>query len=79
MQQEKVEEFSSSFVLQSAWIGLDFRLPLADSIIPATTCFHNAVPWTRDDGFGGITGVRYFPELHTGGLGLQTINSAPDR
>ena len=39
-----------------------FDLPLADSLIYATTQRHGATLWTQDEDFEGLPGVRYFPK-----------------
>jgi len=39
-----------------------FSLPLADSLIYATTQRHDATLWTQDEDFEGLAGVRYFPK-----------------
>jgi predicted nucleic acid-binding protein len=38
-----------------------FPLPLADSLIYATTRRYDATLWTQDEDFEGLAGVRYFP------------------
>jgi predicted nucleic acid-binding protein len=38
-----------------------FALPLADSLIYATTQRYHATLWTQDEDFDGLPGVRYFP------------------
>ena len=37
-------------------------LPLADSVIYATTMRHNATLWTQDEHFKDLPNVRYFPK-----------------
>ena len=37
-------------------------LPLADSLIYATTQAHGATLWTQDQHFEGLAGVKYFPK-----------------
>ena len=39
-----------------------FDLPLADSLLYATTQRHGATPWTQDEDFEGLSDVRYFPK-----------------
>ena len=63
MQQGKVIELSSSIALLAAKLSLDLKIPMADSIILATAQIHNAVLWTQDDDFKGLSGVRYFPRV----------------
>lgn len=42
------------------------RLPLADSLIYATTQFHQVTLWTQDEQFQGMAGVKYFPKEKEG-------------
>lgn len=39
-----------------------FDLPLADSLLYATTQRHGATLWTQDEDFEGLSDVRYFPK-----------------
>ena len=63
MQQGQVIELSSSIALLAAKLSLDLKIPMADSIILATAQTHDAVLWTQDDDFKGLSGVRYFPKV----------------
>ena len=65
MQQGRVIELSSSIALLAAKLSLDVKIPMADSIILATAQIHDAVLWTQDDDFAGLSGVRYFPKVST--------------
>ncbi len=51
-----VIDLDSSLALESA----HYRLPLADSIIYATTIRHGATLWTQDEHFKHLPHVRYF-------------------
>ena len=51
-----------SVALNAAKLGVELRLPLADSIILATARAHQAVLWTQDSDFEGIAGVQYRPK-----------------
>lgn len=59
MQQGHVVDLSVSVALAAAKLGVDFRLPLADSIILATAQAHGATFWTQDVDFESMPGVRY--------------------
>lgn len=39
-----------------------YRLPMADSIIYATAARFNAVLWTQDEHFKGLSNVRFLPK-----------------
>ena len=43
----------------AAKLGLQARLPLADSVVMATARAHNAVVWTQDADFQGLEDVRF--------------------
>lgn len=43
-------------------IGVERKLPLADSIIYATAVAYGATLWTQDADFEGLPGVRYVPK-----------------
>lgn len=63
MQQGRIIELSSSIALLAAKLSLDAKIPMADSIILATTQTNDATLWTQDNDFEGLPGVRYFPKL----------------
>lgn len=50
-----------TLAIVAARLGLEHRLPLADSIVYATARAHDATLWTMDADFEGLEGVRYFP------------------
>ena len=49
----------SDLSMDAAKLGHELKLPLADSIILATTRSYNAILWTQDEDFKGLPGVRY--------------------
>ena len=55
----RVIPLDESVALNAAKLGVELRLPLADSIILATARAHQAVLWTQDSDFEGIAGVQY--------------------
>jgi toxin FitB len=59
MRQGRVIPLDESLALDAAGLGLLHKLPLADSIILATTRKFNATLWTQDEDFQGIPGVKY--------------------
>lgn len=56
----KVVDLDADLAFRAAGIGIEHRLPTADSIIFATALRHEAVLWTTDVHFKGLAGVRYF-------------------
>ena len=59
MHQGLVVDLTSTIALDAAKIGVQLKLPLANSVILATARSHAAVIWTQDEDFKGIKGVRY--------------------
>jgi toxin FitB len=57
MLQGRVVDVDASLALEAG----QFDLPLADSLIYATTLRHGATLWTQDDDFEGLDHVKYFP------------------
>jgi len=51
-----------SLVVDAAQYGVDFKLPLANSIIYATAQKFNAVVWTQDADFKSLDSVKYYPK-----------------
>jgi toxin FitB len=45
--------------LLAARLGVEHRMPLADSVVLATARVHDAVLWTQDADFAGLEGVRF--------------------
>jgi toxin FitB len=62
MQQGTVIELDAAVCFRAARLSLDYKLPLADSVILATAQAHQAQLWTQDADFKDITGVRYRPK-----------------
>ncbi len=60
MQQGRVVELDTALSLQAAKLGVEMKLPLADSIILATAKAWNAVLWTQDSDFKDVEGARFF-------------------
>lgn len=59
MQQGAVVELDASLALSAAKLGVDHKLPLADSIVYATARRIDATLWTQDEDFDGLSGVEY--------------------
>ncbi len=60
LHQGRIVPLDSGLALAAAKLGVDHRLPLADSIIFATAQQYTATLWTMDADFEGLPGVRYF-------------------
>lgn len=62
MQQGHVVELDVAIATRAAKLGLEHRLPLADSVMLATARAHGAVLWTQDADFEGLQDVQYQPK-----------------
>ena len=57
----EMNHFISTVIIAfAAKIGTQYQLPLADSIIYATSRKFNCLLWTQDKQFNGLPSVRYF-------------------
>jgi toxin FitB len=59
MQQGQVVELDVPLGIRAAQLGLEYQLPLADSVILATAKAFSAVLWTQDADFKNVPGVQY--------------------
>lgn len=59
MRRGRVIPLDESLAIEAAQYGLQFKLPLADSIIYATARRFEAVLWTRDSDFEDLPGVKF--------------------
>ena len=65
MQQARVVDLDARRALIAARLSAELRLPLADSVILATARLHDAMLWTQDAGFKGMSRVEC--RRHRGG------------
>lgn len=59
MRQGRVVSLDETLALHAAKLGIEHKLPLADSVMLATARAFDAVLWTQDADFAGIDGVRF--------------------
>jgi predicted nucleic acid-binding protein len=59
MQLGEVVDLDSKLAVFAARLGLQAKLPLADSIVLATARAQDATLWTQDDDFEGLADVKY--------------------
>lgn len=59
MQQGSVVDLTAEISILAARASIQYRLPMADSIILATSRVHGATVWTQDSDFEEIEGVQY--------------------
>ena len=62
MKKGRVVDLNLSLALAASKISLEYKLPMADSIILATAKQFDAVVWTLDSDFKNVKGVKYFPK-----------------
>jgi len=60
MQQGQVIDLTTSIAMHAAKLGIEAKLPMADSIILATARASSATLWTQDADFEAIYGVKFF-------------------
>jgi predicted nucleic acid-binding protein len=59
MLQGAVVDLDASLALSAARVSIDCKLPMADSIMLATTRAYDATLWTQDADLRGLDGVQY--------------------
>jgi toxin FitB len=57
-----VVDLDSTLALAAAKLGVAHKLPLADSVVYATTRAVGGVVWTQDEDFDGLADVQFFPK-----------------
>ena len=55
----KIIDLDREIALIAAELSFELKLPMADSIILATARANDAILWTQDEHFKGLTGVKY--------------------
>lgn len=60
MEQGKVIALDGALAIDAAQYGVEYKLPLADSIIYATAQKFDAIIWTQDIDFKSLQGVKYY-------------------
>jgi predicted nucleic acid-binding protein len=59
MQQGRVVDLDQLLAVEAARLGIELKLPLADSVVLATARRYGATLWTQDADFENIAGVRF--------------------
>lgn len=62
MQQGRVIDLDAELALAAAKLGIDYNLPLADSVVYAVASLVSGTVWTQDSDFDGLGDVKYFPK-----------------
>jgi toxin FitB len=63
MQQGQVVDLDATLAIRAGKLGVQQKLPLADSVVLATAQAYGATLWTQDADFEGFAGVEYRPKL----------------
>jgi toxin FitB len=59
MEQATVIDITASISMSTALLSTELKLPMADSLILATARACQALLWTQDSDFEGVTGVQF--------------------
>jgi len=59
MRQGMVVDLDGAIALRAAKLSLEYRLPMADSVMLATARSYDATLWTQDADFENLLGVQY--------------------
>ena len=65
MEQGRVVPLDGPLALTAARLGVEFKMPLADSVVFATARHHGAVVWTQDSDFEGLPASGSLPNIET--------------
>jgi len=60
MRQGTVVDLDQELAIQAAKLSIDYKVPMADSIIIATARRYDSTIWTQDENFERLSGVNYF-------------------
>jgi predicted nucleic acid-binding protein len=60
MKQGNIINLNDELSLFASKLSIEFKLPMADSIIYATNLEYNCILWTQDRHFAGLNFVNYF-------------------
>ena len=63
MEQGRVIPLDSGLAIDAATFGIQYKLPLAGSIIYATAQKYKATVWSQDSDFEGLHGVQFFQKI----------------
>jgi toxin FitB len=63
MQQAKVIPLTADISIHAASISVQYKIPMADSLVYATARAHNAVVWTQDADFENLPNVKFFRKM----------------
>jgi predicted nucleic acid-binding protein len=64
MQKGTIIDLTTSIAMKASKLSLQYRLPMADSIILSTAQSYECVIWTQDSDFKNLPDVKFFPKVY---------------
>jgi len=65
MRQGNVVDLTYEIAIKAAKISLEYKIPMADSIILTTARMHKATIWTMDEDFKDLPAIKYFQKVNS--------------
>ncbi len=66
MQKGTIIDLTTSIAMNASRLSLQYRLPMADSIILSTAQSYECLIWTQDSDFENLPDVKFFPKKNVG-------------
>lgn len=66
MQKGLIKDVTINLAMNAAKISLQYKLPMADSLILATANVYKCTLWTQDSDFENLPNVKFFPKKIAG-------------
>jgi len=66
MEKGTIIDLTTSIAMNASRLSLQYRLPMADSIILSTAQSYECIIWTQDSDFENLSNVKFFPKIKTG-------------
>ena len=66
MQKGTIIDLTTSIAMNASRLSLQYKLPMADSIILSTAQSYECIIWTQDSDFENLPDVKFFPKIKTG-------------
>ncbi|MEA3360322.1 MAG: type II toxin-antitoxin system VapC family toxin [Thermodesulfobacteriota bacterium] len=66
MQKGMIIDLTVSIAMNASMLSLQYRLPMADSIILSTAQSYECIIWTQDSDFEHLPDVKFFPKIKAG-------------
>lgn len=66
MQKGTIIDLTASIAMNASRLSVQYRLPMADSIILSTAQAYECIIWTQDSDFENFPDVKFFPKVKAG-------------